>query len=260
MIPLLADNEVMDRIRPVLEEGAALSPFEARSLERKVEGIIHADPKTGWVLKAYLAAARWDVAGAWAAVQNALRLAGSKPPHFSISGVLTAIVELEDAAAHAVLAAQAAPSDRACIEGAIDLLTAVGRWEDAVGVAAAYVALVEKQDPTALPLATSLRDKAAGLVSAFESLEVPWERLRWEMQAAAAVLRARKRRFVGQSIYLGVDEDAEIPYVAYQFVFDGSLEDEFELEAELAERMVASPGWEPSRLSVELLYRGGSGV
>lgn len=238
-------NSLFAKLESYISGGIAANDLDIRRLHREAETLMKVDPGPACIAKAGLAALEWNSAKARALVEEACSHDESMPTFVNASFTFRLLNDLQSAAEFGLRAVKLFPNTGTVISQTASYLIGMGEIEQAID-------FLQQHQGKGLGL-ESVLSQTENIRLRTEELGVSEERLQNEIHAGLSVLTANKLRCNNLQWILGNDPDGE-PSIAVALYFDGNLEQELALEAELAERLGEIPEWDPSVLSVELHY------
>jgi tetratricopeptide (TPR) repeat protein len=245
------DTRFLEQIGIAIASGEAPQPLAVKRFERQIEQLRHTDrPELVWVGRLSLAALTWDSARAFEVARAARAAAGANGQLLAnIALAFEQMNEMDAALEYAQLAVNASPTYRFAVANRIHVLLALGRWSEAIRATDEYVALVgsSQVDPT---LVDDTRPRLAGIAAA----GVTESQVQQELALCWAVLRERQVRHRRMTSYNEQDPESGSELFVVRIEILGDIEREMELEEQLAPRLAALPGWDPTRLSVGYTY------
>lgn len=219
--------------------------FTIRRLEKAAKDLVATDAAEASIVSAAVGALQWDISACRHWIDNAIRIAPNNPAVLHNASVTLQKVNLMDASADlAIRAYQTTPLDREVVRWAILAANGAGRFAESLHLLSD--AKSNKVEGVAVP-------KIDHIVDAMRALGVKPEQLHKEISVAFEVLTASRKR--ARDLQHGVFSDHDGTKSLYMTLgFLGTIEDELRLNAQLAERLVDMPDWNPDVLSTELRY------
>lgn len=233
-------NELLGQLEVLFQSDDPPSEFEMARLARDANKLLAVDAAGGYTVKAALAALRWDVDSVRLNSDRAVSIDGSTDTRSNAAINLQHVNLFDEAIVQAQVAMRIAPADKSLIEQAVDYMVTAGKFSEGAAVVddAAARGIVIPSD-------------APNLHATVLAIGIDPDRLVFEMRAAHSVLfqhRVRPRFMKADGV---ADPDGGKTLVVH-IGFHGTEDDQLQLECELAQLLAAEPGWDPSRLSIEL--------
>lgn len=238
-------NSLLEKLESFMSFGREPQPLEIRRLERESDDLARIDAASAFIVKAGIAAIRWDVAQLEYYVKSALALERSPALLLNASLTYKFVNDLDSAAVLALDAARMAPNDAVFVRQAVSYVSSAGQISAAVNMLTERAGMGLNLEEVTEPYLV--------LGQAIESLKIDPARLHFELKSAFEILSADRRRCI--DVLWEVNEGSDgVHGVVASIIFIGGIADELRLEAVLAEALIAEPGWDPDRISVEFEY------
>lgn len=239
--PQTIGSRLFDQVEDLLNDTQPPSEFSLRRLDAEADKLVKVSPAEGLTAKAGLAALRWDIPEVQRLVANCVRVDASVITLTNSALTLKAVHLLDEGCPLMAKALQRAPKDADVVTEYVDYFMAAGRFLEAAEVMkkALDEGLIESEFET----------DVLGLAADMVDWGIDPERLRQEMSCAFHVLAKHKRRTKA----IRYDRQEEPDGGGSMLIllgFDGSLEDEMRLEAELAVELAEGEDWNPVLLGV----------
>ena len=242
-LPATIESRVLDDLVHFLNHEEP-TPFDIKRIEKDIAALEKVDRGEGYAARAALCALRWDLEGAQAWSERACTIDGAFEVANNAAISMRFLNRPDLGVEYGLLALRRAPALHEVAEVAVGLLVVSGRMHEALAVV---------QDFEASRGEKSWCFDVQSICAQVDNIGLSEERLRIEIRAALDVLTAHKIRHNGFSVEESSDPDGGSAMVVF-VGFEGTLEDELSLEAELAEKLADDPDWDPCRLSVELTH------
>lgn len=223
------------------------SPSELQLLRihKQADVLAKANASDASLVRAGVAALRWDVAEANYQIRNALALDRCVSTCLNSALTYSALNDAKGAADAAIDAVKCAPNSQQAVDIAIENLVAAGRVSDAL-------ALIDQH----LKMGLTLEEDRAEIDVLYDHInlaQISEAQIQNELLVAYSLLTDRRLRCRQFSWAIDVDPDGG-SCVLFSLGFNGDFGMEMQLEAELAERLALNSEWNPNRLSVEFFY------
>lgn len=215
-----------------------------RQLEREADTLAKVDAASSSMVKAGIAALRWDADDVHYWIENALRLHPSAEMHHNAAVTYDRVVQLKRSATVCKKMLNLFPKNTSLMNFAVRCFFYNGQLHR-------VAALHENtsKNGTLTPRITSYFARA----QAIKRLGVEQERLEWEIAAAYDVLRHNQKRVRRWEVKAEKNADGSESGLLAIYFF-GTLNEEMVMELQLAEVFSRQPDWNPSLMSVELHY------
>ena len=240
-------DPLLDRLESLFRLDRPVTIFDIAPVEKSAEQLRKADPAAACLVKAGVAALKWDIDGVKRETDNANRLDPNSATLLMNSALSFKLINnLVAAENYAQLALLCATNDIQIVKEAIDCCLAVGSIKQALRI----IKTREHMHLDVKQLADSIND----LVISMEHIGVSEEQLKTEISIALELLTLKKIRFkkvTVEKIIFYDDGESQITAVI-QFV--GNFQTEMELESAFAERLIDLPNWDLSKLNTEFRH------
>lgn len=222
----------------------SVDQFHLARVKRMADALLQADPSEGYVALSALAALKWDVTGAQSHIDAALRC------DRSVANLCNAVTTFEFlnrsdlAKPFALAAGVAAGADDKVVQTSVTSLLTGGFISEAAQLSAVF----SRSNPEA-----ELPFDPIQISETLEELQVSESHVIEVIGLARQVLTDRKLRTREFGIYAERDPDGTLG-IGYEVGFVGTLEDEFDLEACLSDKLGDLVGWNPSKVTAHMKY------
>ena len=244
-VPHTVANALFDRLESLFRADEIPDESTLRQLEREADTLAKVDTASASMVKAGIAALRWDADDAHYWIDNALRINPSVEMHRNAAVTYDRVVQLECSAQVCKKMVNLFPRNTDILNFAIRCFFYNGQLHR-------VVALHENAVKNGMvnPKITSYFARA----QAIKRLGVEQERLQFEIAAAYDVLRQNQKRVRRWEIKAEKAPDgSESGVLAIYFI--GTLKEEMVMELQLAQVFASKPDWNPSLMSIELHYQ-----
>ncbi len=238
-------SELFSELEVLFRQDAVPDNFTLARLERQAAALQQADAADASMVRAGIAALRWDTDKVDYWIKNALLLDNSIPNIENAALNWRQVVRMDKANELLLQCYEAAPRDTDVVNNAIESLGWNGQFIRAAEVIRKAVLDGIKLDADGLDPTGYLQD--------MQELDIDPNRIEFEIQSAYRVLANNCRRMQAFRIQTYTDHDGDSSIVV-QLAFYGTLDDELRFESQLAELLSDEPGWNPCRLTTELQY------
>lgn len=239
-------NQLFERLERMFESGHQPSDFELLRLDREAQSLVKVDAAGASLVKAGIAALKWDAKTASYWVENACALEGDAVTYINSALTFKFLNDGVSAVEYSKKALQIAVNDREFVTTTAGYLIMIGEIGEAQKV-------LLNHENMGIDLSDAMSE-VSEFSHAMDDFNISPDRLRFEMKAAFDIMT--KHHVRSQDIFLSVESDPDgESCLSVGIVFYGDLALEMRLEAELAEAFLQEPGWNPSVLSVEFRYK-----
>lgn len=236
---------LFDQIGDLLLSNAKPDALALARLRRDAGAVLKTkEVAAGHILLSGVAALEWDAEVAKGHVDKALALEGSSWTLVNSIVTFNLLMRPDLAAELADAVSVQAPSDPQAVNHAAAVYVALGRVSEAARMQTRCIDL----NPSA-----RFDMDASELLAALQRAEVSEEWLGSELLIARQVLIDAQIRTRSLS-YDDKDDPDGAPFISMALEFFGDIEQEFQLEDELAQRLAQDERWNPSRLAVQIHY------
>lgn len=243
--PATIANDLLAQLEHLFGSDATPSPLVLARLERDATALQKRDAVHASMVRAGIAALKWDFEETQRWVNNSLRLDSSVPCLTNSALTYRQFNRFDLSCELLRQCYDRAPRDGVVVSAYLESLHGCGRFVQSTAV----YQLAQKQgveikdhrlnDERSIRFMTE-----AGIAAA---------RLEFEVQCALQVLARNHKRTTVSELNLFEDPDG-VPCLVLQYFFSGDFMEEMRMESELAQLLADEPGWNPCTLSVELKY------
>jgi len=244
--PQTIASDLLSRLELLFLEDDAPGDFAKRQLMRDAEALAKADAATASLVKAGISALAWDFEEADRWINNALRLSNSVITRDNAALTYKQLNRLDKSAEVSLATLKMAPMDTEVVNHTLSYLIWSGQLENAL-------TLYQRALDNNIGLSAETVNPGPYLET-MASLGIPQHRLIFEINAAYDVLARNNKRVRRLTAGIDIDPEDGTRSIHFGLGFNGSLNDEMRMESQLAQLFAAEPGWNPSALSVELVY------
>ena len=244
-VPHQFANALFDRLEFFFRSDDVPDESTLRQLEREAETLAKVDAASSAMVKAGIAALRWDTEDTQYWIENALCLNPSVEMHHNAAVTYHRVVQLRQSADISKRMLHLFPKNT-------DLLNFAVRYFFYNGQFHRVTALHENAVKNGI-----VNPKIASYFArsqAIKRLGVAQERLQFEIAAAYDVLRQNQKRVRRWEVKAEKAPDGSESGV-FAIYFLGTLKEEMVMELQLAQIFAGEPNWNPSLMSVELHYQ-----
>lgn len=242
--PQTIENTLFDRLDKLSKMDQAPSELVLRNLEREADKFAKVDAASASIIRAGIAALRWDDEQVQYWVENALRLNPSVTMYANAAVAYQNMNALSHAADLLQTAIKLFPSNKDIIDRTVRTIISNGLTDEVLFIAKEKYHLIDKD-------IKSLAMK----VQSIKELGISTEHLQFEISSAYKVLRNNKKRICDYGIEIEKEPDSVNQSVSFSIYFFGTLEEELEMDMQLAEILIDHAEWNPNLLSVEICCR-----
>lgn len=235
-------NELIETINRYMTSCVRPSDFEHRRILRDVEKLKTVNPSQGWLASAMVASLLWDGNTVLRSATNAVALAPGDVDSLLVASQClwnTGLYAQAEAYSHQALST--APNNSRVLQAVAEQLVCKAKLAE-VGM------LVKRAESMGITL--DIGDYQPHQ-ERFQELGLTDERVQFEASLAIEVMAKKCVRAQGISITPWVDPDTGLLQVSMAYSFIGSIQQEIELENDLADCLSQDPAWSPGKLSTE---------
>lgn len=244
-VPQTVANALFDRLESLFRADDVPDESTLRQLEREADTLAKVDTASASMVKAGIAALRWDADDAHYWIDNALRLNPSVEMHRNAAVTYDRVVQFEHSSQVCKKMVNLFPRNADMLNFAVRCFFYNGQFHR-------VTALHENAVKNGI-----VNPKIASYFArsqAIKRLGVAQERLQFEIAAAYDVLRQNQKRVRRWEVKAEKAPDGSESGV-FAIYFLGTLKEEMVMELQLAQIFAGEPNWNPSLMSVELHYQ-----
>jgi tetratricopeptide (TPR) repeat protein len=238
-------NELFVQLEHLFAADAVPDQFTLTRLEREAKVLDKVDASDASMVKAGIAALRWDFDKADYWVKNSLYLEHTTDNLLNAALTYRQLNRLDMTTEMTLKSYELAPRDAPVVNSAIKAL-----WMSGQFVKASTIYNRALGDGVKLDAEVMIRVKSVDYMT---ELGISSERVVFEVRSAQQVLANNCKRMKAYKVDLYADHD-ESPSLVIQLEFAGNIADELRMESELAQVLAEEPGWSPGLLTTELQY------
>lgn len=243
-VPQHLGKAVLEEVERLINTETPPTQFELARLRRDADKLHAIDHSLAYLAESAIAALTWDVKSTRVLIEKALRLNKSAVMLANCALTMRSIGFPEESCEYALAAMHAEPADMSFLVGAVEQLSLVGRWNEALK-------LVDMAKAKSMKLEASFMDFEGHLRFLHEE-DISLDRLKFELKCANLVLREAHVRHRGIDIDLIKDPETSQQTLVIQTICYGTIEDELRLDSALGQLLASEPGWNPEKLAVEI--------
>lgn len=218
--------------------------FVLARLRRDANKLMPHSPEEAYTVLSAIEALKWNQDGAARLAAEAVRHDYSVVTLMNVALNMRSVGLLHVACDYMRKALDIAPVDPEIVSRAMDFHCSAGF----IHQASAMLAAARKRGVEFKPEdEVDAVDTLAGII---DRLQIPHDRIVFEIAAAHSLLFHHRRRLRGFAATVALDPDGGETFVVAIPVI-GSVDDEIHFEEELASLLAEEPGWNPCKLSIE---------
>lgn len=246
-VPQTIGQQLFRKLEDLLISRDTPDEMTLRRLERDAENLMKVDAADAYIVLAGIAAVRWDLDRVLSYSRNAIKLDPRSLPTLVNAALNMHNANFMNEAAEQVVSALGyVHADGETWSRAVNYLVYAGQFHRA-----AEILRDGMNRGLAFPDDTEEAIEYADLV---DRHQIDPEQLKFEFSVVASVLQANHKRVRAFAFSEYVDPEGGACLVATIGV-DGTVADEIRLDAEIAPRFAESAGWNPNKLSIEILAK-----